>query len=154
MRSRKVTDYVASNRNIVRGLETKQLKAYQLSKDLLGAYDEVSAMGQAVRRHLIPFYSFLETNLKRYYRLFANPIVNMVEEGTSKDSTGDKVKKISGDAAKLLYRIAAANALMMLMMLVNRVLKRDDDDKLPEEVRARPHFTFGRIGDVILHSPG
>ncbi|NLB80583.1 MAG: DEAD/DEAH box helicase family protein, partial [Clostridiaceae bacterium] len=40
-----VKDNVASNRFIVRGLKSTEDKAYQLSKDLLGAYDEVNKMG-------------------------------------------------------------------------------------------------------------
>ena len=61
-----------------------------------------------------------------------------------------RLRAYPGNAGKLVYRIAAANALMALMMLVNRVLNPDDDDKLPEDVRARPHFTFGHIGDNII----
>ena len=60
-----VKDNVASNRFIVRGLKSIEDKAYQLSKDLLGAYDEVNKMGQTLRRYWVPFYSFTETN-KRY----------------------------------------------------------------------------------------
>ena len=67
-----VKDNVASNRYIVRGLKTTEDKAYQLSKDLLGAYDEISAMGQTLRRYIVPFYSFTESNFKKYFRMFEN----------------------------------------------------------------------------------
>jgi hypothetical protein len=122
----------------------------QLSKDLLGAYDEVSAMGRTVRMYMIPFYSFLETNLKRYFRMYANPIASIVEGFQVRNSAGKLVKLVARDSVKLLYRIAAANALMALMTFVNRVWNKEDDDLLPEETKARPHFTFGRIGDNII----
>ena len=131
----KVKDNVASNRYIVQGLQSVEDKAYQLSKDLLGAYDEVNAMGQAVRRHLIPFYSFTETNLKRYYRLFENII-------TSDDNIPKK-------AGKLMLKALMVNALTLLMVAWNKLVMKDEDDELPPSVRNVPHITLGKIGDEV-----
>ena len=39
---------------------------------MLGAYDEISVAGKFLRTYIMPFYSFTETNIKRYTRLFAN----------------------------------------------------------------------------------
>ena len=131
----KVKDNVASNRYIIQGLQSVEDKAYQLSKDLLGAYDEVNAMGQAVRRHLIPFYSFTETNLKRYYRLFENII-------TSDDNIPKK-------AGKLMLKALMVNALTLLMVAWNKLVMKDEDDELPPSVRNVPHITLGKIGDEV-----
>lgn len=130
-----VKDYVASNKYIVRGLNTTEDKAYQLSKDLLGAYDEVGKMGQSLRRYWVPFYSFTETNLKRYYRMFENII-------TSNDNIPKK-------AGKLLLKALMANALVLLMTAWNRLVKKDDDDELPPSVRNIPHLTLGKIGENV-----
>ncbi|MBR6603860.1 MAG: hypothetical protein IKK94_07580, partial [Clostridia bacterium] len=130
-----VKDYVASNRYIVRGLNTAEDKAYQLSKDLLGAYDEVGKMGQTLRRYWIPFYSFNETNLKRYYRMFENII-----------ASDDKIPKKAG---KLLLKILKANMLGLLMVAWNRLVMKDEDDKLPPSVRNVPHITLGQLGDDV-----
>ena len=131
----KVKDNVASNRYIIQGLQSVEDKAYQLSKDLLGAYDEVNAMGQAVRRHVIPFYSFTETNLKRYYRLFENII-------TSDDNIPKK-------AGKLMLKALMVNALTLLMVAWNKLVMKDEDDELPPSVRNVPHITLGKIGDEV-----
>ena len=131
----KVKDNVASNRYIVQGLKSVEDKAYQLSKDLLGAYDEVGNMGQAARRHLIPFYSFTETNLKRYYRLFENIIM-------SDDS-------ISKKAGKLILKALMVNALTLLMVAWNKLVMKDEDDELPPSVRNIPHITLGKLGDEV-----
>lgn len=130
-----VKDYVASNKYIVKGLNTEQDKAYQLSKDLLGAYDEVGKMGQTLRRYWIPFYSFTETNLKRYYRLFENII-----------TSDASIPKKTG---KFLLKVLMVNMLGLLMAAWNKLVKKDDDDELPPSVREIPHLTLGRIGDDI-----
>ena len=131
----KVKDNVASNRYIIKGLHSVEDKAYQLSKDLLGAYDEVNAMGQALRRHLIPFYSFTETNLKRYYRLFENIIMS-----------DDSIPKKAG---KLLLKTLMVNAFALLLVAWNRLVMKDEDDELPPSVRNIPHLTLGKIGDDV-----
>ena len=131
----KVKSNVASNRYIIQGLESVEDKAYQLSKDLLGAYDEVAAMGQALRRHAIPFYSFTETNLKRYYRMFENIIMS-----------DDKIPKKAG---KLLLKALQVNLLQLLWVAWNRLVMKDEDDKLPTTARLVPHITLGRIGDDV-----
>ena len=130
-----VRDYVASNKYIVRGLNSVEDKAYQLSKDLLGAYDEVGKLGQTLRRYWIPFYSFTETNLKRYYRLFENII-----------TSDDKIPKKTG---KLLLKALMVNMLGLLMAAWNKLVMKDEDDKLPPSVRNVPHLTLGKIGDDI-----
>ena len=128
-----IKDNIASNRYIVKGLKSVEDKAYQLSKDLLGAYDEVATMGQALRRHAVPFYSFTETNLKRYYRLFENIIMS-----------DDTIPKKAG---KLLLKGLMVNMLALLMVAWNKLVMKDEDDELPPSVRNIPHITFGRIGD-------
>jgi hypothetical protein len=134
-----VTDYTASKRAIIKGLKTNELKAYQLSSDLLGNYADVSAAGQWMRRTVIPFYSFLETNMKRYYRMLANPVKSMID--------GESIGKNSG---ALLYRLAAMTAVTALMQLINRIINKEPDDKLPEDVKARPHLTLGQLGDNVI----
>ena len=133
--SGKVRDNIASNRYIIQGLQSVEDKAYQLSKDLLGAYDEVATMGQALRRHAIPFYSFTETNLKRYYRLFENIIMS-----------DDNIPKKAG---KLLLKSLMVNALALLMVAWNKLVMKDEDEELPPSVRNIPHITLGKIGDDV-----
>jgi hypothetical protein len=131
-----VTDYAASNRFIVQGLKSVEDKSYQLSKDLLGAYDEVGQTGQVLRRYWIPFYSFTETNARRYYRLFANIIAS--------DAS------ISKKAGKVLLKSLMANLLTLLLIAWNKFVMPEDDGKLPPSVRARPHITLGSIGDNVF----
>ncbi len=131
-----VKDNVASNRFIVQGLTSVEDKAYQLSKDLLGAYDEVGMMGQTLRRYWVPFYSFTETNLKRYYRMFENVIM-------SDASIPEKV-------GKTLLKGLMVNLIALLMLAWNKLVMKEEDEKLPPSVRNIPHITLGQIGDDVI----
>lgn len=134
----KVTDYVASNRNIINGLDTIEEKAYQLSADALGNYADISEFGRQIRRGLIPFYSFTESNMRRYYRFFANPIISIAK--------GDNRAQNVGNLAKHMATPALGS---LLLALINGVLNREADEKLPEDVRNRPHITFGEWGGNV-----
>ena len=128
----KIKDYEMSNKYIVDGLSNPLDKAYQMSKDMLGAYDEVSQMGRYIRRYLVPFYSFTETLFRRYFRLFENAVkIN--------GSVPDKVLAVA-------KRLLAANLMALLYALFNRLLQREADDKLPEYIRNQPHITLGSFG--------
>jgi len=130
-----IRDYVASNRHIVRGLKTTEDKSYQMSKDLLGAYDEVSAVGQTLRKYFAPFYSFTESNFKRYARMLANAFAydgNIAQKGY-----------------KVISRAIMINLLGLLFIAFNKLAKGEDDAKLPPSVRERPHITLGSIGDDV-----
>lgn len=130
-----VKDYVASNRYIVDGLESTQDKAYQLSKDLLGAYDEISVAGKWLRTYLVPFYSFTETNIKRYSRMFIN------------------IKNLHGSVPEkmlLALRRALTAALMWAAIIMwNKYVMKKADKMLPKSVRETPHVTLCSNGDEV-----
>ena len=135
----KISDYVASNRDIIKGLKNDALKAYQLSSDLLGNYAEISEGGRALRSFAIPFYSFIETNAKRYFRMLVNPWVSIAHK-----------EEVGKNATRFVVRGAAMCALTATLHVINQVINKDDDDKLPESVKNRPHLTLFSIGDNVF----
>lgn len=154
----KPTFYGASLRARIDGLSSVEEKAYQLSKDAIGAYDEVSETGRWIRRYLIPFWSFQETNLKYYKRLVENTIKDdTVTEAFGKHaarSLGITVK-LSAKALRKIGTIAMRVAFFSLALLLwNRLAMGDEDDDLDEDIRNNPHITLGRLpnGDVLYFS--
>lgn len=65
--------YWASNPKKVEALryDPKRMNGL-LAREVLGDYGNISYSGQQLRNHLLPFYSWMEINLKRYVRLFRN----------------------------------------------------------------------------------
>jgi len=151
----KPSSYSSSLKEEVDALETNEEKAYRMSNDLLGAYDEVSRAGQWMRKNLIPFWSYQELNFKRYARL----IRNGVREGMTKELVGRMAVGTAARAPYMAYRVASTGvkmyALWALATVLNGLFAGDDDDKLRKEVRLRPHLTFGNTpdGTEIVHFP-
>lgn len=141
----------------VLGLESLEDRAYWLSNQLVGSYDQVSQMGRVLRRELIPFWSFQELNIRTEYRLLRNALR---DAPTAQAKTGEAVKAVAKSAlgrmagavlkspllvARAGKFLALAYAFEAMMAAWNRFGPfSDDDDELPEDVRQRAHITFGR----------
>ncbi len=118
-------------------------RAFKMSNELLGAYDQVSETGRSLRDIAVPFYSWIEVNAKRYYQLFKN--------GITEDNAGDFASRfLKGELANAPYyafkigkTYLMINLLAMLIAAFNHLVWPDDEDKLPPDVQERPHITLG-----------
>lgn len=118
-------------------------RAFKMSNELLGAYDQVSEIGKQLRDMLIPFYSWMEVNMRRTFRLLKN--------GFKYSYGAQQVKNLGVGklAAMPLYALSAGQsvaklmALTMAMQMFNRMWAPDADDDLPNDVKYRPHITLG-----------
>ena len=132
----------------VMGLESIQDRAFKMSNDLLGAYDEISVAGQQLRRKLIPFWSFQEINFRRYRRM----AINASREGETASALGRKLLgKVAFRTPYVTYRVgvfgAKAAALWAALHAYNTTQHPEAEADLPDDVRSRPHITFGRTED-------
>lgn len=147
-------NFGASRREEVMALKDVRDRAFKLSNDLLGAYDEVGVVGQALRRYLMPFWSWNEVNARRYKRLAANAW----EDGKTAQMVGRKLLGTTVKSPLLLARVGKfalkAAALAALFQTWNRLFFDDEEEDLPADVRERPHVIFGRDdeGKVIYFS--
>lgn len=140
LKSGKLKNYGASRPEIVDGIKGMEDKAFKLSNDLLGAYDEVSQAGQVIRNHIIPFYSWMEINMKRYKNLFKNAVTNK-EVGKTAALSASLVAKLGVKTATKLTGIFAMTAALSAW---NQLKYADLEDTLPEDVRSRPHVILGQ----------
>ena len=99
----------------------------------------------------VPFYSWLEVNAKRYYRLLKNGIW----DGNNKLDFSKGVLKGLAIKSPLIVWHTGMTLLRLNMLsiaikafneLVNSASGGADDD-LPPEVKDRPHITFGYTSD-------
>ncbi len=135
LKNKKMRTYWASRKEIVDALPSIQDKAYKLSNDALGAYDEITEMGRMLRQYLMPFYSWLEANFKRYYRIFGNI----------------KSNGKAGDRILAALRVILPTAILFLW---NMLIFPEEEEQLPDGVRERPHIVLGRDkdGQIIYFS--
>ena len=143
--------YGASDPASVNALETTEMKAFKLSNDLLGAYDEVSVLGQDIRRKIAWFWSWQETNARRYKQLFVNDL----------NPNGEK-QMLFGDFARnavkspTMYMLGAkftmkALALQTALQLYNHIMWPDEEADLEEHVQSKPHIILGKVNGKTIH---
>jgi len=123
------------------GLSTPEKRAYWLQNDLLGAYDRVGIIGQELREHIWPFWSWKEVNFKRYVNLWNNAA------GSAEIAT--KIGKTLGaNAPFVAYKVGSLavkiTGLMAMLEVYNNTFFKDEEDSLPDNVKRSAHVVFGK----------
>jgi len=132
--------YGAAYKPLVDGLTDTKDKAALLARELVGDYGAVSEIGQELRTKLIPFYSWLEINTRRYIRLFNNAADQGIGQGLKTAGTVGALK-----GARLTAWLGVrAFVLYGLVQLWNNLMFPDLEDELDANQRARLHLTLGR----------
>ncbi|MEJ5241913.1 MAG: hypothetical protein WHS87_12010 [Anaerolineales bacterium] len=139
--------YGASDAKEIDGIEDNDRKAAKLARELVGDYGNITHAGQFIRRHLIPFYAWMEINAPRYVRLMRN----LKHEGRDGDARLAALfgKNIAWKATKLG---AKAAFLMVMVNLWNHTFFPDEEDELGEEQRRQMHLILGRRKDGSIMS--
>jgi hypothetical protein len=139
--------YGASNPAEVDGIEDPDRRAAKLARELIGDYGNITHAGQFIRRHLIPFYAWMEINAPRYVRLMRN----LKHEGRGGQERAAAVlgKDIAWKATKLA---AKAAFLMAMVNLWDHTFFADEEDELGEEQRRQMHLILGRRKDGSIIS--
>jgi tRNA G10 N-methylase Trm11 len=137
--------YGAASQEMVDAVEDPKDRAALLARELLGDYGNVSYFGQQIRRKLIPFYSWLEINTRRYVRLIGNAWDHGAGRGLA---TGGYLGATLGmrSTAWAYTRMALMYAAVVLW---NRMLFGDEEDKLDETERVRLHINLGEWGGQV-----
>jgi hypothetical protein len=142
-------NFGASRPETVMALPDLRDRAFKLSNELLGAYDRVSVGGQTIRNFWIPFYSWMEVNATRYFRL----VKNAAHTGDSQQmargvlAAGRKAVASGAHAAGFMLRLSA---FWSMLQAWNYLMYPDDEDELRDAnptVANRPHILFGRDGN-------
>lgn len=117
---------------IEKGLDPEKLAA-KLSRELLGDYGAISKGGQYLRQTLIPFYSWMEVNPKRYYNLFRNlPYEGRMTESEARSAVGKLAAKSAAThiAVEGTFLTARAMILYGIVALWNKWRYPEEDEQL------------------------
>ena len=139
--------YGASIPNIVDAVKDPKDRAALLARDIIGDYGAISVAGSWLRRYAIPFWSWYEINLRRYWRLTGNAWTTSKARGLATGGLlGASVAVRTG--ISLYVRIGLFYALANLW---NALLFPDEEDDLSEFQKAQLHLILGRdsAGEVV-----
>ncbi len=140
--------YGAGKREMVDAIEDNKDKAALLARELVGDYGAISDFGKDIRRKIIPFYSWLEINTKRYWRLGANAWSQGIGQGFK--ATGIIGASLGiRTTAYLTLRMAFLYAMVQLW---NNLFFGDEEDELGAQSRARLHLIIGRNEDGSIRT--
>ena len=134
--------YGASNKDEVDGIKDPEERAAKLSRELIGDYGNITHSGQWLRRHMIPFYAWMEVNAPRYVRLMRNL---PHEEKSAKWLSASMAWK----GTKLGIKMTG---LYTLINLYNATIFPDEEDELGEAQRRQLHLILGRRDDGSIIS--
>ncbi len=137
-------NFGASIPSEIMALDDIRDRAFWLSNDLLGAYDKVSVLGQGLREYWYPFWSWKEINFKRYVQLIKNAAW---DEGLARVTAAKLVPVLARRSPVIALRVGAfalrAAGLVALLSAWNHLRYPDEEERLPADVRDRPHLILG-----------
>lgn len=121
----------------VAGLENKAAK---LSRELIGDYGNVSQAGRWIRERMIPFWSWMEINAPRYYRLLKN---------IPKEAGGGSYAGIARSAGSTVARSVLTPAKMAAMYGLITLFNNSSPNrrKMAQELgdtKGQLHLVLGR----------
>ena len=139
--------YGASLPDMVDAVSDKRDRAALLARDLIGDYGAISHFGTGIRRTVMPFWSWMEINTKRYKRLTANAYSQGVGKGL-KVGTGLALAAGTRTTARLAVQ---AMLIYGVIQLWNSLFFPDEEDDLDDMQQAQLHIILGRNqdGEVI-----
>jgi hypothetical protein len=118
-------------------------KAAKLSRELLGDYGNLSAHGEKIRTRFIPFWSWMEINSPRYYRLFKNAATRGEGGSTAARIAGVGTRKAAGAALGIAEKVFLTQLLFASVSTYNHLMHPDEEEQLGEADRKQLHVILG-----------
>lgn len=132
----------------IMALKDNKDRAFKLQNELLGAYDEISVIGQGLRKYLMPFWSWNEVNFRRTVQLFKNAARDeKLTYAVGRKLIGTAAIRTPFLAMKVGKFAITAFAMWTILTLWNNWRFPEEEKELPENVKSRPHIIFGRDAD-------
>ncbi len=158
--------YGASRRHEVDAIKDTGERAAKIARELVGDYGNISVSGQYIRRHLIPFYSWMEINAPRYVRLLQNAAYEDRggrrgggggdDERGGRGGRGGAAGRVAGVAAKKIA-VNYAKLALFAPLLYGAIqawnhLVFPEEEKLLAGNRKTLHLILGRNSDGSIRS--
>lgn len=139
--------YWASKPAEIDALPNLKDKAAKLSRDLIGDYGNLSAHGEKIRSRFIPFWSWMEINSPRYYRLFKNAATQGEAGSTAARMAGVGGRKVAGATLGLAEKVLLTQVLFASVSAFNHLVHPEEEERLGDADRKQLHIILGTRSD-------
>jgi len=142
----------ASIREDVMALPNVKDRAAKVARELIGDYGAISEIGRDLRQSAMPFYSWLEVNLRRYKRLIENSFTESKLQGTQ---TAAKLSALVGArvSAKMLSAWVKMLFLTSAVHLYNQLTASESEANLNDYDRRRLHLNLTPLYRLLGGDP-
>jgi len=138
--------YGVSKPSVIDKLPNPTERAAKLARELIGDYGNLSQAGQWLRSHVYPFWSWVEINAPRYYRLLRN---TRFEGNKGKGFAGSILRKTGFNLIKLGIKV---QLLLLLVSLWNRLRFPDEEKEMRKVSDRQPKLILGRNDDGSIRA--
>lgn len=108
-------------------------KAAKLSRELLGDYGNISVHGEAIRERYLPFWSWMEINAPRYYRILKNAALEGKGGSTAARVAGVGARKVTGAALGIAEKVVFTQILFATVSAFNHFMFPDEEANLDQK---------------------
>lgn len=148
--------YGASVPREIQGISDIDQRAFKLSQDAVGNYQDVTELTAMFGKFLGPFVRFTEVNTKRYFRVLKNSFYDdpniAAKTGMDVASKFGKGARVTAFAVMRLGKFALMYGLLQgLLEAWNRLVMGWADDQLPEDIKNSSHITIGMINGRVRY---
>jgi hypothetical protein len=113
--------------------------AAHLARNLMGDYGNLSVAGDWIKKHAVPFYSYMEISTTRYPKL----AVNAFRAGDYRRSAAIGAVGSAALGARLL-------SMYVAIALYNNIFWKKEEEEAPGYVKQNPHLILGRREDGTI----
>lgn len=139
--------YWASKPSEIDALPNTKDKAAKLARELLGDYGNLSAHGEKIRARFIPFWSWMEINTPRYYRLFQNAAARGEGGSTVARIAGVGGRKIAGATLGVAEKVLLTQVLFASVTAFNHLVHPAEEEQLSVADQKQLHVIIGTKAD-------
>ena len=133
-------NFGASKPDEVMALPDLYDRAYKISNELLGAYDQVTPFGTWLSTYMYPFWRWQEINVSREIGLARNAFTTGKGAGYLGKQVPKAALQIGVKGTKYLFGVTAA---LSLAQVWNLTVFPDIEEALPDDQKGRPHLILG-----------
>lgn len=119
-------------------------KAAKLSRELVGDYGNISVHGEAIRERYLPFWSWMEINTPRYYRIFKNAALEGKAGSTAARMAGVGARKVAGATLGIAEKLVMTQMLFASISAFNHLMFPDEESSMDQK---NLHLILGKTSE-------
>jgi len=148
------TFYWASDKNKIDAITDNRQRLAKLSREVFGDYGNLSYSGQQIRRAMVPFYSWMELNMRGQIQLMKNAFSPKLQKSVGSSVLKRGVPLVAWRMARAWGAMFAFTTMVQMWNHFLFPLWGEDDDDEMKDVAEALRRSKNRGMQILLYSDG